>query len=127
MFDVIMVGLIITGCAYLIFPICYRCANGKVNSKLANKIAIWNSVVVILIFCILRSAITLFQTFFGSFGPAILYYFINKAILSEKAKNDNIADQTNNSENNNKLEKDNKIENINNTEEKNKSEINEEK
>lgn len=84
--------------------------NGK--PKLANKMAIGNSVIVSFFFCLFRLAITDGEVFATSFAPAILYYFVSKAILSKKsaANNTNVNGDTqtvNKNENVNQAETDN--------------------
>ncbi len=84
----IFVGLIITAISYLAVPLIMLASNGgKFPKKKANKIAIWNSVIVGLLFLIL--AIATEATSNWTPLPAILYYGINFAILVEKTSKEN--------------------------------------
>ena len=76
--------IFITLLVYLIFPVCYVLANGKIEKKQATKIALWNSVVCCIIFCIIRAIITDGQVVFSSLAPAVFYFFINRWILTNK-------------------------------------------
>lgn len=78
---------ILTAISYMIFPIIRLIINkGKFNNKKAQKIALYNSIIVCVIFFI--ATISMKEGFFWKPIPAILYYWINRAILQEhKAKN----------------------------------------
>lgn len=75
--------LLITALSYMIFPVVRLVINkNKFDKKIANRIAIWNSIVVGLIFLALNAE----NGGQWSAAQAIFYYFINKAILTEKNK-----------------------------------------
>lgn len=79
----ILGGLIITAIAYMAVPMIMLASNGgKFPKKKANKIALWNSVVVGIIFLIIT--ISLEATAGWTPLPAFLYYWINSAIIMEK-------------------------------------------
>lgn len=81
--DYFIVAVILTTVVYMFFPIIKIITNhGKLfESKRAKEIALWNSIVVGAIFCIVTSA------FIGpwSAAPAFFYYWINSAILTERS------------------------------------------
>ena len=90
----ILGSLIITAIAYMAVPMIMMASNGgKFPKKKANKIALINSLVVGVLFLIIT--ISLEATAGWSAAPAILYYGINFAIISEKS-----TKEKNNSENN---------------------------
>ena len=79
----LFLNLILTIAAYMAFPLIRLLINqGKFEKKRAKKIALWNSIIVGAFFC--------FLTFSGNSGstwsaaPAVLYYWINCAILTDK-------------------------------------------
>lgn len=90
--DNLLLSLIITIICYMIFPIIKLIINkGKYNLERAKKIALWNSIVVGGIFMILTIENgAQWQPF-----PAVLYYYINKFILSSKT--DTVKKKNNNS------------------------------
>lgn len=92
------ISLIITVFVYLIFPICYKYTNGSVSPKVGRRIALWNSIICAIIFCLIRGIISGWQTVVTSFAPAVLYYFIVKLILIDKAIPDPIEKKETNSE-----------------------------
>ena len=77
-------SLLITAICYMAFPL-IRLAinNGKFEKKRAKKIALWNSIIVGAFFGIATIA-----TFNGgttwNASPAVWYYFINRALLTDK-------------------------------------------
>lgn len=84
----IIIDLILTLFGYLIFPICYRNVNGTVPLKKAKKLALINSIVVSVIFELIQISLAIVLndlTYIPSFAPALLYYWIAKAILKEKS------------------------------------------
>ena len=86
----IILDLILTVIIYLSFPIAYRFIKGRVPIKKARTMAIINSVVCAVIFEAFQ--LILFAnnpTYMPNFLPAVLYYYIAKAILKEK-ENPNI-------------------------------------
>ena len=76
--------LFLTVFVYLIFPVTYLLGEGKVSPQSAKKIAIINSIVGATFFIFLRSATGLDAIGAAGFAPAVLYYFIAKAILTDK-------------------------------------------
>lgn len=80
----IFLSLILSMLGYLVFPIIYRSLNGKVSCIKGRKIAILNSVVCCVIFCLIAGIISGGETIITSFAPAVFYYFISKAILIDK-------------------------------------------
>ena len=84
----IIFDLILTLFGYLIFPIYYRTKNGTVPLKKAKKLALINSIVVSVIFELIQISLAIMlndPTYVPSFAPALLYYWIAKAILKEKS------------------------------------------
>ena len=81
-FAYMLLGLLLTAVFYMGFPLIrLYCNHGKFEKKKARSIALWNSVVV--------GAVFLLLTYLGgssswSYGPAFLYYLINRAILTKK-------------------------------------------
>ena len=81
----IIVSLILTVFVYLIFPCAYVGSVGKVPAPQAKKYALINSIIGALIFIIINVALGAENAVgAGGFAPAVLYYFIAKAILTEK-------------------------------------------
>lgn len=81
--DYFIVAVILTTVVYMFFPIIKIITNhgNLFERKRAKKIALWNSIVVGAIFCIVTSV------FIGpwSAAPAFFYYWINSAILTERS------------------------------------------
>ena len=80
---------------------------GKVNKNKAVKLALWNSIVGCVLFCIARAILSNGEVFFTSSAPAVLYYFINRWILTNKEsqdftkkETDIISEQNDNKDNN---------------------------
>lgn len=69
---------------YLIFPFFYFMSEGKVPAATAKKIALINSIVGATVFILIRVATGYEAIGAGGFAPAVLYYFIAKAILTDK-------------------------------------------
>ena len=68
------------------FPLLRLVLNrGKFEEKKAKKIALWNSIVLGSLFCILTSAVTDSSSAWNA-APAVLYYWINCALLTSKAE-----------------------------------------
>lgn len=89
-----ILSFILTAVAYLAFPIIKLVINqGKFERKRAHKIALWNSIVLGLFFCIL----TIDQGGVWNAAPAFLYYAINCAILTDKSLKDATPETTNQS------------------------------
>jgi len=57
-------------------------SKGKIEAKKANRVALWNSIIIGLILAIL----TINNGDVWTGGAAVIYYFINKALLTKKAK-----------------------------------------
>ena len=78
-----IVAVILTAVVYMFFPIVKIITNhgNLFERKRAKKIALWNSIVVGAIFCMVTSV------FIGpwSAAPAFFYYWINSAILTERS------------------------------------------
>lgn len=83
----IVISILLTAATYMAFPLIRLALNhGKFEEKQAKKIALWNSIVLGLLFCILTSAVTDSSSAW-SVAPAALYYWINCALLTDKAGN----------------------------------------
>ena len=82
--DYFIVAVILTAVVYMFFPIIKIITNhgNLFERKRAKRIALWNSVVVGAVFCLLTSALI------GpwSAAPAFIYFWINSAILTDKSK-----------------------------------------
>lgn len=81
-FGTLLLGLLVTAIAYMAVPMImlYR-NNGGFDKKKAKKIALWNSIILGVIFF----SITISMGGGAwSAGPAVLYYGINSAILTSK-------------------------------------------
>jgi len=90
-FTPILISLLLTVVAYLAFPLISLLINGgKFPKKKAHKIALWNSIVLGLIFCIATIEISDGNSTWNA-GPAFLYYWINRAILTDKNAEDDIS------------------------------------
>lgn len=86
----IFLSFILTIFVYLLVPILSLGINGgkKFDEKKAKKIALWNSIIVGFIFCVL----TINSGSAWSAAPALFYYFINKKLLTEKDSSDSPED-----------------------------------
>ncbi|MBQ7907965.1 MAG: zinc ribbon domain-containing protein [Elusimicrobiaceae bacterium] len=83
-FTSIILGALLTAVAYLIFPLLNLFINdGKFPKEKAHKIALWNSIVLGLIFCVITIANSNGNVTWNA-APAVLYYWINRAILTKK-------------------------------------------
>ena len=77
-------ALIATAISYMAFPLIRLLINGgRFDRKSANRIALWNSVIVGVIFFVI-TAETLPTGRTWNAAPAFLYYAINKWILTDK-------------------------------------------
>ena len=97
------VTLLLSIFAYLIFPICYRYSNGKVNEKKGKKLALWNSIICEVIFTTIGFAVGVEPSTKGSmFAQGFFYYFIAKRIMIDYSltneSNENLKDETENEE-----------------------------
>ena len=81
-----IIDLSLTVFMYLFFPLCYEFLYGRVANRKAKKIALWNSIVCCIIFCIMRGFSSGWNMFLGPNGciPAVFWYFIVKFILVDK-------------------------------------------
>lgn len=78
----IITSFIITVITYVLPMVIVR-MNGPLSKKKAHNFALGNSIIVALIFIIIKmgNGVSI-----GSFSPALLYYFINKTILNSGFK-----------------------------------------
>lgn len=97
-FFTLLLGILFTAIVYMAFPLLRIWINmGKFERKQAHRIALWNSVVLGISFFFLT---IFFDAGSWNAAPAILYYWINKAILTEKTiQRDNIMNETEKTEN----------------------------
>ncbi len=99
----IVSGVLITMISYMAFPSIRMLINrGKFAPKRAQRIALWNSIVIGLIFCVLTTELSNGNLTWNA-APAVLYYWINKAVLTGKDIQD--SDDTNYIEKTEKLKK----------------------
>ena len=83
-FPSVILSIFLTIIAYLAFPMIRILINkGRFSAKKAQKIALWNSIIVGLIFCFLTVALSNGNATWNA-APAFLYYWVNKAILTNK-------------------------------------------
>ena len=81
MLGILLLNLALTAFAYMAFPVVRLIINGgKFEAQRAKKLALWNSIVVGAVFLI--AATDSGGTWSG--GAAILYYYINRALLTDK-------------------------------------------
>lgn len=94
----IFLSLLLTIVVYLIYPLCFINIKGKVDEQRGKKIALWNSIVCAGL-CVFIGALIGAEpeTSGAMFAPAILYYYINKAILIAK-EDENVCDDEEDSE-----------------------------
>lgn len=84
LFANLLVSLLLTAVAYMAFPLIRLAVNhGKFEKKRAKKIALWNSIVVGAFFCIVTIGASDGGTTWNA-APAVMYYFINRALLTDK-------------------------------------------
>lgn len=83
-FGSIVLDIIITAVAYSLIPfILFYKSKKEYNEQKKKKIILFNSIVIVLIFIIIRIILNFEQPVI-SFAPALLYYYINKAIWLKK-------------------------------------------
>ncbi len=83
--DFIILDIIITFVAHMIVPFLLLYIDGKTSKKQATKIALINSSVCLVLFCILRACMSGGKDILGNgFAPATLYFFIVRAMLTDK-------------------------------------------
>lgn len=80
----IFVYLIITVFVYLLFPTIYYMYNGKIAEEKAKKYSLINAIVCAALFVLIRALSGSDAVGTAGFAPAVLYYFIAKAIMGEK-------------------------------------------
>lgn len=96
----LVLAILLTALAYLIFPIIYRSKNGKVCERKAKKIALWNSIICEAIFTIGEMLIGADPTTMGSlFAQGFLFYFISHSILVDY----NLKDSSSNAKKKNSI------------------------
>ena len=79
----VILGLLLTVAAYLAFPLIKLYTNGeRFEKEEARKIALWNSIICGVIFLVLSIASENVSAWNAT--PAIVYYFVNYAILAKK-------------------------------------------
>ena len=89
-FSSIFLSILLTAVAYMAFPLIRLLINGgKFPKKKAHTIALWNSIVLGLIFCIVTIELSEGNTTWNA-APAVLYYWINRAILMNKNIDDEV-------------------------------------
>ena len=81
----LLVSIVLTATVYMAFPLIRLAINhGKFEKKRANRIALWNSIIIGAFFCIVTTGLSNGGTAWNA-SPAVLYYFINRAILTQRA------------------------------------------
>ena len=84
LFANLLVSVLLTAVVYMAFPLIRLAINhGKFEKKRAKKIALWNSIVVGAFFCIVTIGTSDGGTTWNA-APAVMYYFINRALLTDK-------------------------------------------
>ncbi len=96
----IFLSLLITVVVYLAFPFFYYLSEGKIPEKDAKKYSLINCIVCAIIFIIIRVATGSDAIGTAGFAPAVLYYFIGKAIMAEKPAKQNANNPPQITENN---------------------------
>lgn len=80
-----VLGVALTAIVYMVFPlICIFINGGRFSDKKAHRISLWNSIVLGAIFCIITIEAYGAETAWNT-APAVLYYWINKTILTDKS------------------------------------------
>lgn len=80
----LLVSIVLTAIVYMTFPLIRIAINhGRFEKKQAKRIALWNSIVVGVFFCITTIAFSDGSTTWNA-APALLYYWINCAVLTDK-------------------------------------------
>jgi len=89
----LILGVILTAVLNLIAVLIYRGVNGKVGKQKATKFVLINVIVV----CVLDSVIQMAMDSFSGFSimPAILYFYIGRAIIWDKSLPDDAGSQKN--------------------------------
>ena len=82
----LFLNFILTIVFYMAFPLVSLLVNsGRFEKKRARRIALWNSIIVGAICCVITITNSPENTTWSG-GPAFLYYFINSAILTDKSQ-----------------------------------------
>lgn len=90
----IILSLVLTAVAYMVFPLIRLLINGgRFAKNRAHKIALWNSIVLGAFFCITTIAVSEDGTIWNG-APAVLYYWINRAILTDKDAEDEVPSKS---------------------------------
>ena len=89
--QIVIVSLVFTIFFYLIFPIVYVKAYGRVNEEKAKKLALLNSIVWGFIFIIIGIATDMYPTIGVASTTPFTYYFVAKAILIDRSKTNDDA------------------------------------
>lgn len=83
---IILVGIPLTALCYMIVPFIFvKVLKKKYNKKQAKKLALWNSIIVGLLFLVI-TVIIYGPTSTWNAGPALLYYMINSSLWVYKGK-----------------------------------------
>lgn len=80
----LVISLILTVFIYLTFPVIFLFVKGKVPAKKAGKLALLNSIILGITFSVIAMTLNLEQSSGTMFASAFFYYFIAKAILTDK-------------------------------------------
>lgn len=81
----IFLSLLLTVVSYMAFPMIKLMINhGRFEKKRAKKIALWNSIIVGAIFCVLTFALSEPGGTAWNAAPAFFYYLINCVVLTDK-------------------------------------------
>lgn len=81
----VILGVLLTFVCYTAYPfITTKVKRKKYNKKECQKMAMWNSIIVGFIFCVITAIFDSNATW--SAGPAFLYYWINKDLWVDKSK-----------------------------------------
>lgn len=79
--------MFITLIIYLTIPVIYVFAKGKEDRKKATKIALWNSLIGLVIICAIKNFfIPNSASIIISTAPTVFYFFLNRWILTDKSK-----------------------------------------
>ncbi|MDY5058845.1 MAG: hypothetical protein SPF04_05215 [Bacilli bacterium] len=82
--EIIVLDIIITAVAYLFLPfILFHIRKKEYTEKRKKKLILFNSIIIALVFIIIRIIFD-FENPVISFAPALLFYYINKAIWIKK-------------------------------------------
>lgn len=80
----LLLRILFTAVAYMLFPIIRLLLHkGKFDQNRAKKIALWNSIVIGFVFCILTIESSEEGAIWNA-GPAVIYYWINRSLLTNR-------------------------------------------